>query len=265
MSGIIFQLILIYVFPIIREHWEKIAGIALFIGLIVNISKIIRFFAKPGKTYTVIWKKSSRLKPQHLMELRAKSEHGFNEYYYPRKEETAIKGKMKNEKSVFLVGNPLAGKTRTIYQVLKSLDKPGDVIIPRVVDIDAGDFRIPRRLSFWRKGVLILDDLDKFAERQGFEHLLKEFLERDVLIVATCRSGSEYEKLCKKLEEKLSFTFKEPIEIPKVSREEGEQIAEKAGKELPADFDGNIGSIFLPLEAMIKRFESLNKEEKGVL
>ncbi|MCD6451897.1 MAG: tetratricopeptide repeat protein [Acidobacteria bacterium] len=218
---------------------------------------------KLKKYYKVVWKKGSELKPEEILEQRGNKErYGFNEYYHKRECDELIKDKIINNQNVLITGNPLAGKTRSIYQALLEL-KSHKVLIPEVGDIKPEDFLIPPLRG---KGVLFLDDLNKFVGKQNFEYLISEFLKRKIPIIATCRSGPEYEQIWKKLEEKLSLTFGDPIEIPKVSREEGEKIAKETGKdELPESFDGTIGSIFLPLVVMSNRFKSLQPEERGIL
>ncbi|TKJ32151.1 hypothetical protein CEE39_06135, partial [bacterium (candidate division B38) B3_B38] len=57
--------------------------------------------------YEIICKKSSSLKPYDVLGLRGLSIHGFNEYYYQRKDEDKlIKKKIENGKNVLILGNP---------------------------------------------------------------------------------------------------------------------------------------------------------------
>ena len=222
--------------------------------------------SKHKKYYEIIWKKSSSLKPRNVLGLRAESKLGFNEYYYPRKDEDEhIRKKIEKDENVLIVGSPLAGKTRAIYQALISLSKPHDVIIPRFVDINTEDFVIPIRIGSWRKNILVLDDLDKFTENQNYMHLLHELLKRNTLIIACCRSGPEFERLRKKMGTDISSIFGEPIDMPKISREEGDKVAEQIGTSLPHTFDGNIGSIFLPLDTMRDRFRDCSEVNKCIL
>ena len=214
--------------------------------------------------YKIICKKSSSLKPYDVLGERIRK-YGFHEYYYERPEDKVINNNLDKEEKVLIVGSPLAGKTRAIYNALITLNKPHNVIIPGVVDITPKDLLVPDPICFWRKRILVLDDLDKFTEKQNYEHLLHEFLKRNTLIIASCRSGPEYKKLCKKLEIELPSIFGEPIEMPKISIEEGEKVAEHTGKSLPPTFDGNIGSIFLPLETMRERFQDCSEVNKCIL
>lgn len=215
--------------------------------------------------YEVMWKKSSALKPREVLGIRGRSKYGFHEYYHQRQEDQSIKERIEDDQNVLVIGNPLAGKSRAIYQALNTLKKPCNVTIPKLVDIDAEDFRVPLRFSLWRKTILVLDDLDKFLDQQNFMYLFREFAKRNTIIIASCRSGPEYEKLCRTMERELASIFGDPMEISKISKEEGQEVARKTGRKLPRTFDGNIGSIFLELGTMKERFQSCGRIEKGVL
>lgn len=221
----------------------EVIGVLLAI-LIPLIGFLYNRYRKAKKYFEIMWKESSSLKPEEVLGLRGESKYGFHRYYYPRKEDELIREKIENGKNVLIIGNPLAGKSRAIYQALINLKNSYDVIIPRLVDIDLTDFRIPTHFSSGKKGILVLNDLDKFVELQNFMHLLQEFLKRDTIIIGSCRSGPEYEILCNRMEKELSSIFGNPIEIPEISDEEGEGVAKRTGRELPYTFDGNIGSIF---------------------
>jgi len=217
------------------------------------------------KYYETVWKKSSRLTPEEVLGIRGKKEFGFNKLYFRRPEDEQIEQRLASGDHVLVIGNPLAGKTRAIYQALKNSKKKYDVTIFKRPDTYTSlDIYIPKRFTFWRKQVLVLDDINKFAGIQGFTYLLNEFLKRNDIILATCRSGPEYEKVRNLLERELEW-FGKPVEIPKVEREEAKQVAQKIGKTLPGTFDGNIGSIFVDIETMRQRFRDCSDVEKGIL
>jgi tetratricopeptide (TPR) repeat protein len=167
--------------------------------------------------------------------------------------------------NVLIIGNPLAGKTRAMYELLKHSKRKYDVtILKRPDTFTSLDFHIPLRFTFWRKRVLVLDDVDKFAGIQGFTYLLNEYFKHNVIILATCRSGIEYEKLCASIEREMAL-FGDPIELSKVTRDTAEDVAQQVGKDVPETFDGNIGSIFVPIDTMKQRFKEATSEEKGIL
>jgi len=213
--------------------------------------------------YETMWKKSSKLKPDEILGIRGGR--GFDEYYYRRPVDEIIKKKIEGKQNVLVVGGPLSGKSRAIWQALTTLSRSYDVIIPKPVDINPEDFHIPFRFTFWRKTILVLDDIDRFAERRNFTHLLKEFLEYKTIIVASCRSGPEYDKLKTVMETELFSVFDNPINISEIPKAEAEKIADFAKRKLPATFDGNIGSIFMQLDAMKERYQDCSVIEKGIL
>jgi hypothetical protein len=169
---------------------------------------------------------------------RASPETGFRDYYSSRPEDDLILAKIENRENVLIVGPPLAGKTRAAYQAFKRLSKPNDVIIPQCDDINAETFLVPWNWKFWRPRILFLDDIHKFVEKNGFERLLRAFLDSEIPIVATCRSGK------------------------------GEKIADAVNipwANVKFNFNGTVGSIFLPLREMEIRFNDCNPEEKTIL
>lgn len=214
--------------------------------------------------FEVMWKKSSSLQPEEVLGLRGKSKHGFLEYYYERENDKIIRDRISSNKNVLILGNPLAGKSRAVYQALRSSDR--DVLIPRLVDINPESFQIPFHLKFWRRKVVFFDDIDKFTDVQNFNYLIQAILkEKDITIIATCRCGPEYAKLSGKMESQLSFIFVDPVEIAKISGEEADEIPKTIGGEMPSEFDGNIGSIFIKLDTMRERFRGCDGIEKGIL
>jgi len=217
------------------------------------------------KHYEIMWEKSSKLKPKDLLPWRGTEDHGFHKFYHLRQQDRQIEQRLARGNHVLVIGNPLAGKTRAIYQALISSKKKYDVVIPKLLDVyNPLDIHIPSQFTRWRKRVLVLDDIDKFAAKQGFTSFLGEFIKKNVIILATCRMGTEYEMLCHSLERELEW-FGKPVEISKLSKEEKQQVEQQLGKALPERFDGNIGSIFVDIKTMRDRFNACTAEEKGIL
>ncbi|MBU4231854.1 MAG: hypothetical protein KKF43_04915 [Proteobacteria bacterium] len=214
--------------------------------------------------YKIIWKNSSNLQPREVLDIRGDPAHGFNDYYFERPTDPIIRQKLADGRSLLVVGHPLAGKTRALFQALKTCPKPLDVIIPKILDVNPVDFQVPRRLTFWRTPVLLLDDLDKYLEKQNMTYLIQEFIRAGTMIVATCREGFELQKVGHVLEREMVL-FAEPVQILKVDRDSGSEIARQVGRDVPASFDGNIGSILLQLDAMKSRFQAADDIEKGIL
>ena len=214
--------------------------------------------------YEVIWEKSSSLNPETVLGGRP-----FNEYH-EREQDKALNKLLSEKKNTLVIGQPLAGKTRTVYQALINLNKACDVLIPRCLIINIESFLLPRHFDFWKKRLIFIDDLQRFVEMENFDHLFKVAKENNFIIVATCRSGFEFKKVKAKFLDKnigLETIFNDNIiEMDIISPEMGKEIAEKAKIDWDSvKFNGIIGSIFMKFDEMEKRFQESEKTEKIIL
>ncbi len=232
--------------------------------LIVVIPSIYKTRRKMNALYEITWKKSSKLKLNESLGIRGDPKHSFHKYYFQREEDKLIQKKIEDNKNILIIGNPLAGKSRAIYHSLIALKKPYDVIVPKLVDINLEDFRIPFRFTFWRKRVIVFDDLNKFADKQNFLHLFQEFIKINTIIIASCQLGPEYEKLRVKMVKEL-LIFDNTIKIPKISLNQGIEIDQQVEISMPERFDGNIGSLFINLDQMEDRYKRCSRIEKGIM
>ncbi len=217
--------------------------------------------------YKVVLKKSFDLQPAEVMgELRGSHKGGFRDYCLDRDEIDQIKKRIAAGKDVLVIGDPLAGKTRAVYEALKHAENKTAVTIPRIVDVNPNEFKVPQHLSGTRKGVLLVDDINKYVSKQHFEHLLQQYIDNGYLIIATCRKGPELDRAKSALEQIFASLFDDPVEMGKVDREEAEAVAQKTDVDMPTSYDGNIGSIFVPIEAMRQRYaEDCTDEGRAVL
>ncbi len=215
--------------------------------------------------YEFVWKKSSTLKPRHILGIRP-----YHPYYYDRKEDKLIAKYLNQKENIIILGPPLIGKTRGAYEAIKGLNKPAAILKPRHTDINLENFFIPRRFSYWRDKVLLLDDLQRFVELQNFEILLNKALEKQVTILATCRSGMEYKKVKHKLLEKnidpQTIFGDNVVELQRIKEEEGKKISRELEKDwAKVKFNGTVGSILMKLSEMQKRFSNCNDNEKTIM
>lgn len=273
MTGITIVAIL-RAYPYLDIHkaaiWQVLTYIFLILSGTAGIISLLYYFhvhtRESRAIWQVAWKKSSSFTPQEIL-----GERPFHRFYYQRRADKLIRKLIENERNVLVIGRPLSGKTRAFFEALVSLVKPCDVIIPKYVEeIETKSFCCPRHFAFWRDRILLLDDLHRFIEVHNFEHLLRFFLQTDTILVASCRSEMEFERVKIVMAEKgisLSSIFGENvIRLERLSKEEGRDIAKKVGKRWKdIKFDHTIGSIFMPLEEMEKRFIECEKEEKLVL
>jgi tetratricopeptide (TPR) repeat protein len=221
----------------------------------------VKDYQKNKKYYDLIWKRSTSLKPRDLLGLRQ-----YNPYYYQRGEDVQIKGLLRNGENILLVGSPLAGKTRTVFESLTDTDRTYDVIKPKPVEISPDSLHIPKHFRWWNPRLVVFDDVHEFASKGNFAHMLATFHENNVPIVATCRSGLEFEKLEKVID--VSQYFKgNVINVGSIDDRTGKTIAADNGiRWNDIKFNHTIGSIFVPLKTMEYRFShEIDEKEKRIL
>jgi len=242
----------------------------LFTILLTTIIAILRcFFSRREyvkKYFSIVWKKARKLKPSDFLGIRP-----YKEYYLKRDEDIEIEEALRNRQNVLIIGRPLSGKTRAAYEVTKKLKWRRDILVAIPQDIELKNFRIPKHFTFWRKRILFIDDFQIFVERNNFEHLIRQALEKNITIVATCRSGEELKKTEGKMAGVnlyLDMVFGENmIEMGTMDPEEGEKVADEVGIDWKTvAFNGTVGSIFMKLPEMKDRFQNkCSPQEKTVL
>ena len=214
--------------------------------------------------FNVTWKNSRSIKKDKILGNRP-----FDEYYYVRDEDEKVRDCLKKEQSVLIVGSPLGGKTRMVYEALRK-SKKYVLIIPRAKDIDIESFILPKRLRVWKPKIMFIDDLHRFAELKNFEYIFEVCRKNKINLIVTCRSEIEYAKTKKiMLDKNINLEteiFDEIIELKEISEEQGKEVAEKMGWNWnEIRFNRTIGSIFMPLAEMNKRFSECTPEEKSIL
>jgi len=214
--------------------------------------------------FNVTWKNSQSINKEEILGNRP-----FEEYYYVRDKDEKVRDCLEKEKKVLIVGSPLGGKTRMVYEALRN-SKKYNLIIPRAKDIDIESFALPKHLKLWKPKLMFIDDLHRFVELKNFEYLFEICRKNKINLIATCRSGIEYEKTKKiMLDKNINLEielFDEIIEINEVSEKQGKEVAEIVGKNWnKTRFNRTIGSIFMPLAEMHKRFKECTPEEKSFL
>ena len=214
--------------------------------------------------YSIIWKSSKNLKAKDLL-----GERPYEEFYFERNIDNLLARSLERKRNILIVGPPLSGKTRAIFNSLKQLKDPVHVLVPRSVQMTT--FQFPKDFIFWKPKMIFIDDLQYYIERQDSFHLFfREAKERNIPIAATCHSGREFKKVKNKLIEQnldLDIIFGEDIiELDKISADEGKLVAEKLGMKWDTvKFNGTIGSIFMRLSEMERRFDNCDNIEKTIL
>ncbi|HMQ78364.1 MAG TPA: tetratricopeptide repeat protein [Ignavibacteria bacterium] len=239
------------------------------LGIIATIAApaagyIIKLRKEYKNYYSVIWKSSNKLKARELL-----GERPFEEYYYARSIDNQIQRSLERRRNVIIVGPPLSGKTRAFYNALKQQKSSIHLLVPRSVPIQ--NFQFPKDFIFWKPQMIFIDDLQYYIERQDSFHLLfREAKERGIPIAATCHSGREFKKVKNKMVEQnldLDIIFGDDIiEMEKISADEGKLVSEKLGMKWDTvKFNGTIGSIFMRLSEMERRFDNCDNIEKTIL
>ncbi len=239
------------------------------LGIIATIAApaagyIIKLRKEYKNYYSVIWKKSSKLKARELL-----GERPFEDYYYSRNIDSQIQRSLERRRNIIIVGPPLSGKTRSFFNALKQLKNPVHLLVPRSVPVQ--NFEFPKDFIFWKPQMVFIDDLQYYVERQdSFYLLFREAKERGIPIAATCHSGREFKKVRNKMVEQnldLDIIFGDDIiEMEKISAEEGKLVSEKLGMKWDTvKFNGTIGSIFMRLSEMERRFDNCDNIEKTIL
>jgi tetratricopeptide (TPR) repeat protein len=240
-----------------------ILGIA--VTVIAPVAGYIFKLRKEYKNYySVIWKSSRRLKARELL-----GERPYDVYYFERKLDVMLLRVLERKRNVLIVGPPLSGKTRAVFNSLKKFKKKIDVLVPRAVFVPS--FHFPKDFMFWREKLILIDDLQYYVEKQDNYHLLfRAAKERGIPIAAACHSGREFKKVKNKLAENnldVDIIFGENIiELEKISVEEGKKVAKIMGMQWDSvKFNGTIGSIFMHLSEMERRFDNCTNVEKTIL
>ncbi len=231
-----------------------IFGVVVAIGLWIY-DKLHRDKERRGGIFRIVWKSVKRMKPSDIMRDRGTKNGNFDPFYLEIPESERLIKLLSAGKNVLVLGDPLAGKTRLVFEALTKL-KRTDLIIPHTAEIDVNHFKIPRNPHFGVKKFVFFGDLQRFIELKGFKYMFDEFAAReDIPLIATCRKGIEFSRVEKMLGASLRV-FDETITLEKLSIEDSKAVAEKIGKQLPSNFDGNIGTLIFGLSEIKNRFSN---------
>lgn len=238
------------------------------IGLILSILvSMLAFFRKRRELYnyySVIWKNSRKLAPKEIL-----GERPCEEFYMKRTVDDLLLSRLENRQNILIIGQPLSGKTRAVYNAFKTSAKKYYVLVPRCVPMPV--FQIPTDYFFRKNKVIFIDDLQHYIEKQDNYHLLfRQAHIKNIPIIAACHSGKEFTKVKNKLTEQnlnIDIIFGSGLaEVEKITAETGRHVAEKLGMKWDSiKFNGTIGSIFMRLSEMERRFDNCDIVEKTVL
>ncbi|MDX1942942.1 MAG: TIR domain-containing protein [Saprospiraceae bacterium] len=200
----------------------------------------------------------SEVKPVDFLETRSFPEQGFRPFYLNRPYiDDLLLYNYQNRKHTIITGKPLAGKTRSIFELCEKKLKEEDILIlfPERIDIQIQDFKIPETdLNI----IIFFDDFDQFLNIQNLELLVnKALLNPKVWIVSTCRKDRVSIVKSRLIDDFHNF---EVHEILYLNEDEQKQLDSNISDRPNKKSDGTIGGYFLPLDIMRNRFESLQPD-----
>jgi len=227
---------------------------------------------KAKNIYFIVWKSIDEISTTDILgHIRGSKRYGFNEFYYERAEDSNLIYRIeKTKENIIIVGKPLAGKTRMVYEALKRLSTPTLVLIPKYQNLELTEIIIPKTYDEMSIRIIFLDDIDRYFNLNNFELLFQQFIKSDIRIIATCQSGIKFSKLRNHLLKQSNIdldSILSKINLKNINKNDAINIANKLNKNFEAsDFDGNIGTIVFPLGEMTRRYnEECSLEAKYML
>src|SRR5262249_49483553 len=111
--------------------------------------------------------------------------------------------------------------------------------------------------------IAFLDDIDDYCSAARIDAALEDLFRRGVQVVATCRTGPEYDVF----ESNISPTLRELMKIVPVTKLTPKEVNIFHDPRLADnvdwhEFDGNVGSLFLPLSRMRDRYRILCESQR---
>ena len=248
-----------YLFPLFWQAYK--------IELYIGVSVIIAL----GLLY-LIWERTAAIKKafdvsKPVKKLTPDDFHitNYNKFYIERESDKEIRDRLEERKYAFITGIPMLGKTRMAYESVKKL-KDFYLLKPKYEKISIQKLKLP---LFKKKIVLFLDDLDKYAGKFNLDDLIRKLKEKskDFVLIATCRSGKEFDQVFakKEMETLLTQCEKGKTEPRLLGLDEEGRLAVAIGKRLEEiTSDRTPGSITIDLRYMKERYEDLG-DEKSIL
>ncbi|MEY3242207.1 MAG: hypothetical protein RIR11_3646 [Bacteroidota bacterium] len=197
----------------------------------------------------------AHIQPSDLMPLRSRPSEGFRAFYHERSYlDDQLYQNYAIRQHTIITGKPLAGKTRAALQLIKKLDNQDiTVLLPKEGSISKEDFQWPKQGNY----IFFIDEIDRFLENDNGEWLLQKILSfENVFVLATCWQD-KYPEVKNNIAQYL-HTFKEQ-KIGLLNDDDIQIIIMYAPKSILTRSDRTIGSYFLPMHEMKRRYESLTK------
>lgn len=178
------------------------------------------------------------------------------DFYFPRAHDAQIAGHLGKGNSLLVLGDSLVGKTRAVFESLKTLSDTELLIIKQE--------HSPKNLAYTpEKTLIFFDDIEEFLAAWGGElkRFIAECLDQGNPILATCRRGDEYDTLLGGLGSPFINDNFERVDVAKMDAHETSMFqSEYPTLELDTQaYDHTIGSYFLELSTMEDRLRRLGE------
>lgn len=194
----------------------------------------------------------NNIDPFDFLGARATKEAYQPDVYFSNELYSKISHSIFENQITIIIGNPLSGKTRVAFETFKKM-KSGIVIIPNL-DKSINEYRLPQNSN---NQIVFLDDIDDYCynkDHPALNKLLYYIIRKEIKCVITCRTGPEFDVFKKYIHRKY-FTplTRNKFHIPRLDKKTNDfkEFLNNNTENLKSDlnsFDGNIGSIFLPLD-----------------
>jgi hypothetical protein len=201
-----------------------------------------------------------------LLGLRATHPRFRPNVYIVREEvDKPVEQALKFGRPLLILGSPAAGKTRAVWEGFKkivsgriALPQSPFICSPKIIEYHR--FKIPNTALNQRK-IAFFNDLHHFYEKfpQDTDKMLRDLILNGFQIVATCRTGREFERVKQQMDEELFNHFVDTtVRIPLCAPDILDKLKRADKKLVPffEDFDKNIGSIFMGLSQMRLRYQT---------
>lgn len=217
------------------------------------------------ENYEIFCKKIEEISPNDIQGLRYRP----HKDWIPRKDIDIADEKLakciSNKENILIIGPPLSGKTRTVYQVLKENFRDYYIFIPRRGINGKSSSLLTPRVPKGSIGILFIDDMDKYIQSKKICQLIERalFLD-DIIIVATCSREGYYEIISPKNPISGYLAGFSRIELSLVKPDVAKKLSEKTPYlKVPKGFENKeipIGFLFLDLTDIRRRYRRLRRE-----
>lgn len=233
-----------------------------------------KFFISPEKKSNSLEKNfrsylGSDLKAEYLLGKRAMKRYGYkDEIYVERKQvDEKLRSNIRKKINTIIWGRSLAGKSRAIFHNIKNYEQDSLVYILNdslklnhniLAEFQSLTINPDSNVFF------IINDIDEYLEYPLFEQVLDELLLSDnITVVATCKK-SKFHLLENFMG--LFLDYFRIIKIPPIDESIKKEILLHIGV-LDSDqiIDETIGSFFLKLDYMRRKYKSLTIHGKEIL